>query len=252
VALLKPIFEPFPEASGGRALGEVPPVINLQNLAKIYPARRRKAEVRALENVNLVINHGESCAIEGPSGSGKSTLLNILGCLDIPTSGTYELNGIDVNTITDNQRTALRGSSIGFVFQAFHLLANRTVLENVSLATLYTTDLSTYRSPDLVHKDALIAIERVGLADQVLQETQTLSGGQKQRVAIARAICTKPSLLLADEPTGNLDPQSSEGIVELLVDLAADGFTVVVITHSPTIASRFSKRVTIRNGTLQC
>jgi putative ABC transport system ATP-binding protein len=227
-----------------------PPVINIQNVAKIYPSRRRKAEVRALENVNLVIEQGESCAIEGPSGSGKSTLLNILGCLDVPSSGVYELNGVNVNTITDNQRTALRGSSIGFVFQAFHLLSNRTVLENVSLATLYTTDTSTYRSPDLVHKDALIAIERVGLADQVLQDTQTLSGGQKQRVAIARAICTKPSMLLADEPTGNLDPQSTEDIVDLLVDLAGDGFTVVVITHNPTIAARFSKRVTIRNGTL--
>ena len=230
---------------------EPPPVINLQHLSKTYPAHKRQPEVKALQDINLTIGRGESCAIEGPSGSGKSTLLNLLGCLDTPTNGTYELNGIDVNTINDNQRTALRGSSIGFVFQAFHLLANRTVLDNVALASLYSTDLSTYRSPDLVHKDALLAIERVGLFDQVLQETQTLSGGQKQRVAIARAICTKPSLLLADEPTGNLDPQSTEGIVELLLELAGDGFTVVVITHNPSIAARFSQRVTIRNGTLQ-
>jgi putative ABC transport system ATP-binding protein len=227
------------------------PVINLANLSKSFPARKRQGEVVALQGINLTIHAGESCAIEGPSGSGKSTLLNILGCLDTPTGGTYELNGIDVNTINDNQRTALRGSSIGFVFQAFHLLTNRTVLDNVSLASLYSTDLSTYRSPDLVHKDALLAIERVGLGDQVLQETQTLSGGQKQRVAIARAICKKPSLVLADEPTGNLDPQSTEGIVELLLELATDGFTIVVITHNPTIAARFSKRVIIRNGTLQ-
>jgi putative ABC transport system ATP-binding protein len=228
-----------------------PPVINLENLSKTYPATRSQPAVRALHDVNLRIGLGESCAIEGPSGSGKSTLLNLLGCLDSPTMGTYELNGVDVNGLNDNQRTALRGSTIGFVFQAFHLLSNRTVLDNVTLASLYGTNMTPMRTPDQVHADALAAIDRVGLGDQVLQETQTLSGGQKQRVAIARAIATKPSLLLADEPTGNLDPESTEGVVDLLVDLAADGLTVVIITHSPTIASRFSQRVTIRSGTLQ-
>jgi putative ABC transport system ATP-binding protein len=207
-----------------------PPVINLENLSKTYPATRSQPAVRALHDVNLRIGLGESCAIEGPS---------------------YELNGVDVNGLNDNQRTALRGSTIGFVFQAFHLLSNRTVLDNVTLASLYGTNMTPMRTPDQVHADALAAIDRVGLGDQVLQETQTLSGGQKQRVAIARAIATKPSLLLADEPTGNLDPESTEGVVDLLVDLAADGLTVVIITHSPTIASRFSQRVTIRSGTLQ-
>ena len=228
-----------------------PPVIKLENLAKIYLATRSQPAVRALYDVNLRIDLGESCAIEGPSGSGKSTLLNLLGCLDNPTMGTYELNGVDVNVLSDNQRTALRGSAIGFVFQAFHLLSHRTVLDNVTLASLYGTTMSQFRTPDQIHADALAAIDRVGLGDQVLQETQTLSGGQKQRVAIARAIATKPALLLADEPTGNLDPESTEGVVDLLVDLAAEGLTIVVITHSPTIAARFSKRVTIRTGTLQ-
>ncbi len=228
-----------------------PPVIKLENLAKTYPGSRSQSAVRALQDVNLSIGIGESCAIEGPSGSGKSTLLNILGCLDNPTMGTYELNGVDVNTLNDNQRTALRGSAIGFVFQAFHLLSKRTVLDNVTLASLYSTNMGPFRTPDQIHAEALVAIDRVGLGDQVLQETQTLSGGQKQRVAIARAIATKPSLLLADEPTGNLDPESTAGVVDLLVDLAAEGLTVVVITHSPTIAARFSKRVTIRTGTLQ-
>lgn len=240
-----------PHTIAPHAIAPRPPVIKLENLAKTYPATRSQPAVRALHDVNLRIDLGESCAIEGPSGSGKSTLLNLLGCLDSPTMGTYELNGVDVNGLNDNQRTALRGSTIGFVFQAFHLLSNRTVLDNVTLASLYGTNMTPSRTPDQIHADALTAIDRVGLGDQVLQETQTLSGGQKQRVAIARAIATKPSLLLADEPTGNLDPECTAGVVDLLVDLAADGLTVVIITHSPTIASRFSQRVTIRSGTLQ-
>jgi putative ABC transport system ATP-binding protein len=230
---------------------DIPPVIRLDQVGKTYPASRNQPAVHALQNVNLLLNPGESCAIEGPSGSGKSTLLNILGCLDTPTMGTYELNAIDVNAMNDNRRTALRGSAIGFVFQAFHLLSQRTVLDNVTLASLYSTDLGPFRTPDQVHADALVAIDRVGLGKQVLQQTQTLSGGQKQRVAIARAIATKPSLLLADEPTGNLDPESTASVVELLVELANEGLTVVVITHSPAIAARFSRRVTISNGTLR-
>ena len=201
--------------------------------------------VHALRDVDLSILQGEWLSIVGPSGSGKSTLLNLIGLLDQPTSGTYLFNGVDVAGLDDLARAALRGRSIGFVFQAFHLLRHRTVLENVMLAEVYTGAPRRGR----VHRGREV-LDRVGLADRATFRPTQLSGGQQQRAAIARALMGQPSLLLCDEPTGNLDTDNAESVLVLFEELGRSGLTVAVITHDEGVARRGSRSVRIVDGRL--
>jgi putative ABC transport system ATP-binding protein len=199
--------------------------------------------VHALRPTDLVVGSGEYTSIVGPSGSGKSTFLNILGLLDRPTGGRYELDGLDVSELADSERTALRARRIGFVFQAFHLLSYRTALENVALALLYT---GTPRRRRITLASS--ALDRVGLAERMHATPMTLSGGEKQRVAIARALVAEPSLLLCDEPTGNLDSATSAKVLELIGELNHDGITVVLITHDLRVAERAGRTIAIVDG----
>jgi putative ABC transport system ATP-binding protein len=181
----------------------------------------------------------------GPSGSGKSTLLHLLGLLDSPTEGTYLLDGLDTSALPDRDRSTLRGRRIGFVFQSFHLLSYRTAEENVELAQLYNRT-----PPPQRRSGAFDALDRVGLGDRAGALPTTLSGGESQRVAIARALVNRPSLLLCDEPTGNLDSQNAGTVMALFDALHTDGFTIVVITHDPTVAGRAGRTIAIRDGVL--
>jgi putative ABC transport system permease protein len=201
--------------------------------------------VHALTGVDLALERGDWLAITGPSGSGKSTLLNVIGCLDRPTSGTYLFDGIDTNTLTEDERAGLRSRRIGFVFQSFHLLPYRTVLENVMLAEVYSHGTQRGR-----RERALAAIERVGLGHRVHFPPEKLSGGERQRVAIARAIMGSPSLLLCDEPTGNLDSTNSASVLDLFEQLNDDGLTLVIVTHDEGVADRAARRVHIVDGTM--
>jgi putative ABC transport system ATP-binding protein len=201
--------------------------------------------VHALRGVALRVCPGDHVAVVGPSGSGKSTLLNVLGCLDRPTRGTYRLDGIDVATLADRELTALRGTRIGFVFQAFHLLAHRTVVENVMLGELYTSGSRPGR-----RARALEALDRVGLTHRVDFLPTKLSGGERQRVAIARALVGAPSLLLADEPTGNLDTRNTDAILALFDGLREEGLTIVVITHDDHVSQHAQRVVRIVDGEL--
>ena len=225
------------------------PVLALQSVWKTFDAGSA-SPVHALRGVNLEVAPHESVAIIGPSGSGKSTLLNILGCLDIPTRGTYLLNGTDVATLSDAGRAAIRGREIGFVFQQFHLLPHRSVLENVELGTIYGTTLQPPPNRKERIERALDALHRVDLDNRVDATARTLSGGEKQRVAIARAITSRPSLLLADEPTGNLDTRNTHAVLDVFDRLQADGLTLVVITHDPSVARRLQRSVAITDGYL--
>lgn len=218
------------------------PVVELQGVSRTFD---RDTPVHALRQVDLSIWPGEWLAVVGPSGSGKSTLLNVLGLLDRPTEGTYRFNGVDVNGLDDLARAGLRGREIGFIFQAFHLLPHRSVLENVMLAELYMGASRRGR-----RERALAALERVGLGDRADFLPTRLSGGQRQRAAIARALMGEPSLLLCDEPTGNLDSQSAANVLDILGDLSSDGLTLVVITHDEDVASRADRRVRIIDGEL--
>jgi macrolide transport system ATP-binding/permease protein len=199
--------------------------------------------IHALSGVDLVLNRGDWLAITGPSGAGKSTLLNMIGCLDRPTSGSYFLEGVDTTTLTDKQRTGLRAHRIGFVFQSFHLLPYRTVLENVMLAEVYRKQGARGR-----RERALAALERVGLGHRVDFLPLNLSGGERQRVAIARALAGSPSLLLCDEPTGNLDTKSTANILDLLEKLNDEGLTLIIVTHDEAVASRAFRRISIVDG----
>ncbi|WP_242608120.1 ABC transporter ATP-binding protein [Xylanimonas ulmi] len=202
--------------------------------------------VDALRSVDLRVERGDYVSIVGPSGSGKSSLLNILGLLDRPTSGEYLLDGRPAGSASERERARLRARRIGFVFQAFHLLPQRSVLDNVVLATLYSGVPRTHRS-----QRARAALDRVGLAHRVDFSPTTLSGGERQRVAVARALVTEPHLLLADEPTGNLDSASSDQVMTLFDELHADGVTLAVITHDLAVSARAARRVRIEDGRLE-
>ncbi|WP_323183839.1 ABC transporter ATP-binding protein [Streptomyces canus] len=201
--------------------------------------------VAALRPCDLTVHRGDFVTVVGPSGSGKSTFLNIVGLLDAPTGGRCLLDGIDTGRLDDPTRSALRGQRIGFVFQAFHLLPHRTALENVQLALVYR------RVPRRMRADrARDALQRVGLGHRIHAFPTTLSGGERQRVAIARALVGRPSLLLCDEPTGNLDTATAAQVLDLLEELNAGGVTVVVITHDPEVARRGTRSLRIRDGVL--
>ena len=215
-------------------------MIEIENITKVY--QMGETEVRALDGVSLKIADGEWVAITGPSGSGKSTLMAILGCLDSPTSGIYRLDGTDVAKMRDDQLAAVRNKKIGFVFQQFNLLARTSALENVELPLLYSG--FNHR-----REKAEAALEAVGLADRVKHHPNELSGGQQQRVAIARALVTEPSIILADEPTGNLDSKTGKEIMTLFGELhRTRGITVIFVTHDPTIAANAQRVIHISDG----
>jgi putative ABC transport system ATP-binding protein len=216
------------------------PLLELQLVSKVFSTI---PPVHALTDVNLRVMPGEYVAIEGQSGSGKSTLLNVLGCLDRHTSGNYLFDGIDTSLLSDAERAELRGNRIGFVFQSFHLLGHRTVLENVMLGELY---LATPRSQR--KRRALETLDQVGMTNRISFLPTRLSGGERQRVAIARALMGTPQVLLCDEPTGNLDSHNTELMLDLLDALVARGITVLVITHENTVAARAARRIRIVDG----
>ncbi|HET6267488.1 MAG TPA: ABC transporter ATP-binding protein [Acidobacteriota bacterium] len=215
------------------------PTIQFENLTKIY--KMGETEVRALDNINLVVMPGEFLAVMGHSGSGKSTLMNIMGCLDRPTSGRYLLEGIDVSEMNRAQRAEIRNDKIGFVFQNFNLLSRTSALENVELPLLYT---SKNQPPDRAKE----CLARVGLSGREDHTPSQLSGGQQQRVAIARALVNDPAILLADEPTGNLDTKTSNEILDIFSELHQEGRTIILITHEPDIARYAQRTITLRDG----
>lgn len=218
------------------------PLVELVDVTRAFPG---PPEVQALKDVSLTLQQGDYASIVGPSGSGKSTLLNVLGLLDRPTSGTYLLDGIDTADLGDRARAAERGRRIGFVFQSFHLLAYRSVEENVMLSELY---LGTSRRDR--RRRAVEALERVGLGHRLGFSPIKLSGGERQRVAIARALLGEPSLLLCDEPTGNLDSANTAAVLDLFDDLRTQGLTILVITHDGEVAARAARRVRMVDGRL--
>jgi len=223
----------------------IPPIIELRNVTKVYG--HGEAEVHALDGVNLRIARGEFCAVMGPSGSGKSTAMNIIGCLDQPTTGRYSFNDVKVGRLDREQRALLRRNYLGFVFQGFNLLARTSAVENVELPLIYRGMRHGERRPL-----AMEALERVGLAGRALHTPGELSGGQQQRVAIARAIVTKPMLLLADEPTGNLDTKTSHEIMDLLVDLnRSQKITIVMVTHEPDMVVYADRVVHFLDGKIE-
>ena len=219
-------------------------IIQLKNITKIYQVGEEK--VHALDGVSIQIQKNEYVAIMGPSGSGKSTLLNIIGCLDTPTSGLYELNNTNVSDMNDNQLAKVRNKEIGFVFQTFNLLARSDVLHNVELPLIYGGVSSMERK-----KLARAAIERVGLTDRIHHKPNELSGGQRQRVSIARALVTQPSILLADEPTGNLDTKTGDEIMLLFDILHKEGNTIILVTHEDDIALHAHRRIRLRDGKME-
>ena len=214
-------------------------MITLQSLERVY--RKGATTVRALDGIDLTIERGEFVAITGPSGSGKSTLMNIVGLLDRPDAGSYQLDGIEVDRLSADARAAIRNERIGFVFQAFHLLPRTTAVENVELPLVY----SDRRHPSGL---GLRALERVGLEERARHTPAELSGGQQQRVAIARALLLDPAIILADEPTGNLDSAASNDILDLFRTLNDAGKTIVVVTHDANVSSRADRVVSIVDG----
>ena len=225
-------------------MAETKDIIKLEDMVKIYDTGAIK--VLGLNRINLSIKHGEFVAIMGHSGSGKSTLLNILGCLDRPTLGHYYLDGIDVAQMSGDELSRVRNQKIGFVFQSFNLISRMSIQKNVEVPMTYAKI-----KPDKRRKRAIELLEMVGLGERINHEPNELSGGQRQRVAIARALANKPPLILADEPTGNLDSQASIEIMELFAKLHKEGSTVVVVTHEDNIAAYTHRILTFKDGVLQ-
>ncbi len=219
-------------------------VIEIENLTRVY--QMGETEVRALDGVTLKVEPGEFLAVMGPSGSGKSTFMNIIGCLDRPTSGRYVLEGVDVSSLGRDARAEIRNDKIGFVFQNFNLLSRTAAVENVELPLLYSR--KSKLTDEESHARAMRALERVGLKDRWDHTSAQLSGGQQQRVAIARSLVNEPAILLADEPTGNLDSKTSEEVMAIFQGLNDEGKTVVLITHEPDIAQFARRIVTFRDG----
>jgi putative ABC transport system ATP-binding protein len=221
------------------------PVIRISGVKKVY--HMGSNEVAALRGVDLTVNPGEMISIMGASGSGKSTMMNILGCLDVPSEGSYFLDGIQVDGMTKNQLADLRNQKLGFVFQGFNLLPRTTALDNVELPLLYD------RAHRWTNTKALAAeaLTRVGLGDRLDHESSELSGGQQQRVAIARALVTRPTLLLADEPTGNLDSRITVEVMALFQELNAQGITIVLVTHEPDVAQYGKRIVVVKDGRIR-
>jgi putative ABC transport system ATP-binding protein len=225
------------------ALAETIPahLIEMRQLTRVYDLGPQ--QIRALNGVDLLISQGEYVAIMGPSGSGKSTLMNVIGCLDTPSSGTYLLDGVPVETLNDDELAAIRNRKIGFVFQTFNLLARTTALHNVELPLVYA------KVPRLERRQlAEEALASVGLADRMNHQPNELSGGQRQRVAIARALVNKPSLLLADEPTGNLDTQTGREILDLFHELHGRGNSIILVTHEDDVAREAARVIRLRDG----
>jgi putative ABC transport system ATP-binding protein len=216
-------------------------LIRLQNISRLY--QMGSETIHALRDVSLEIERGEYVAIMGPSGSGKSTLMNLLGCLDTPTSGTYELNGVNVSDMDDNELAEIRNREIGFVFQTFNLLPRSNALRNVELPLIYSGMGGEER-----RRTALETLSQVGLADRVHHKPNEMSGGQRQRVAVARALVNSPSIILADEPTGNLDSKTGEEIMALFAELSRKGNTIFVVTHEEDIARHAQRILRIRDG----
>ncbi|MFN8504902.1 MAG: ABC transporter ATP-binding protein [Kouleothrix sp.] len=219
-------------------------MIQVRDLRKVY--RMGQIDVPALRGISFSIRRGEFVAIMGPSGSGKSTLMNLLGCLDTPSGGEYILDGLPVERLERNLLAAVRNRKIGFVFQQFNLLPRQSALENVALPLVYLGKVPA----DERRARAQQALEQVGLGERMHHRPQELSGGQQQRVAIARALITRPALLLADEPTGNLDSRASEEIMALFEQLNRQGITIVLVTHEPNIAAHAARVLTVRDGLL--
>jgi putative ABC transport system ATP-binding protein len=232
-----------PAAGAPAAMARGTPVLELAGVTRIYPG---SPPVRALAGVDVAIHPGERVAVLGPSGSGKSTLLHVLGTLERPTSGTVKVTGRDVSSLSDAELSAVRGHRLGFVFQQFYLLDHLDAAGNVTLGLLYRGGAARLR-----RRAAVGALERVGLGHRLAHRPPELSGGERQRVAIARAVAGRPAVLLADEPTGNLDTATGEGIIALLRDLANDGTALVVVTHDPGIAAAMDRRLEMRDGLIR-
>ncbi len=219
-------------------------VINIKDIRKTYKVGNQ--EVRALDGVDLVINRNEYVAIMGPSGSGKSTMMNILGCLDSPTSGQYVLNGTDVSSMQDTELAEVRNKEIGFIFQSFNLLPRYSALENVALPLIYSGETRAARE-----ERAERALQSVDLTDRMHHKPNELSGGQRQRVAVARALVNNPSMILADEPTGNLDSKTSIDIMKLFEKIHNNGNTIIVVTHEEDIARHAHRIIRLRDGKVE-
>jgi putative ABC transport system ATP-binding protein len=219
-------------------------VVELHDITKVYG--QGEAEVRAVDGISLTVEPGEYVAIMGASGSGKSTVMNIIGALDVATSGTYKIDGVDIGDLDDDALSLVRNRRIGFIFQAFNLIPRMSAAVNVELPLMYRGVRRSER-----RRRALDALAKVGLADRSHHQPNELSGGQQQRVAVARALAMEPSLMLADEPTGNLDSRSTADVLDLLDEIHAEGKTIVIITHEDDVAERAGRVVTLRDGKVE-